>query len=64
MRDQSCSDLLATLKTMNIYLGFSKVCGRLSPIIGSVHHIGVILDVDMKNRRYSEWRTASKDAKR
>jgi len=47
---------------MIMYSGFSKICGRLSPITGFVHHLGAVLDVDMENRWYSEWWTTSRDA--
>ena len=64
MRGQGCSNLLTTFKTMKICSGFSKTCGRLSLITGSVHHFGHVLDVDRKNRWSNEWQTMSKDAKR
>jgi len=55
---------MTTSKTMEMYSGFSKICGRLFPVIGFVHHLGTILDVDRENRWCGEWRTMSKNAKR
>ena len=63
-RGKSCSDLITTFKTMKMYSDFSKICGRLSPITGFVHHLGAILDVDGENRWRSEWRIMSRSAKR
>ena len=37
---------MITFKTMKMYSGFSKICGRLSLITGFVHHLDAILDVD------------------
>ena len=61
-RGKSCSNLITAFKTMKMYSGFSKICGRLSLITGFVHHLGAILDVYMENRWYSEWRTTNKNA--
>ena len=55
---------MTTFETTKMYPGFSKICGRLSPIIGFVHHLGAILDVDGKNRWRNEWQTMSENAKR
>jgi len=63
-RGKSCSDLVTTFKTMKMYSGFSKICGRLSPITGFVHNLGAILDVDGENRWRNGWRAMSKNAKR
>jgi len=63
-RGKSCSDLMATFKTMKMYSGFSKICGRLSPITGFVHHLDAILDVDGENRWRNEWRIMSENSKR
>jgi len=63
-RGKSCSNLMTAFKTMKMYSGFSKICGRLSPITGFVHHLGAILDFDGENRWRNEWRTMSENAKR
>ena len=63
-RGKSCSNLMTTFETMKMYSGFSKICGRLSPITGFVHNLGAVLDVDEGNRWHNEWRTTSKNAKR
>jgi len=63
-RGKSCSDLMTTFKTMKMYLSFSKIYGRLSPVTGFVRNLGAILNVDEENRWHNEWRTMSKNAKR
>jgi len=54
---------MTTFKVMEMYSGFSKICGRLSPITGFVHHLGAILDIDGENRWRNEWRTMNNNAK-
>jgi len=61
---KSCSGLMTTFKTMKMCSDFSKICGRLSPITGFVHHLDAILDVDGENRWRNERRTMIKNAKR
>ena len=63
-RGKSCSDLMSTFKTMKIYSGFSKICGRLSPITRFVHHLGAFLDIDGENIWRNEWRTMNNNTKR
>ena len=63
-RGKSCSNLMTAFKTMKMYLGFSKIFGRLSPITGFVHNLGAILNVDEGNRWHNGRRTMSKNAKR
>ena len=63
-RGKSCSNLMTVFKTMKMYSGFSKICGRLSRITGFVHHLDAILDVDGENRWRNEWRTMSENVKR
>jgi len=55
---------MTTFKTTKIHSGFSKICERLSPITGFVHHLGAVLDVDGENRWRNDWRTMSENAKR
>ena len=55
---------MTTFKMMKMCSGFSKICGRLSPITGFVHHLDAILDVDRESRWRNEWQTMSENAKR
>jgi len=54
---------MTTFETMKMYSSFSRICGRLFPITGFVHHFDAILDVDRENRWRNEWPTMSENAK-
>ena len=49
-RSQGYSDLPTTFKTIKMFLGFSRICERPSPITRFVHHLGTVLDADRQNR--------------
>ena len=63
-RSQGWSDLLTPLKTVKVCSGFSKICGRTSPITRFVHHPGTVLDAYRENRGCNKWLTMNTAAER